>query len=284
MKWPTKFNRFDIQERTVLLGYMGSQSHGTWIPPQDGGIDDKDVMGICVPPLGYYTGLQKFEQIDTWEDEYDIVIYEARKFVKLLLKANPNVLGLLWLPPELYIKKTKPGQHLIDNRDIFSSKKIYNSFTGYAYSQLSKMENCSHLGYMGAKRKSLVERYGYDTKNAAHLIRLLRMGIEFLATGQLNVLRPDAPQLIRIKKGEYNLEKIKTMAEDLFDDARKALMGCALPEEPDHEKAEYILMDMINEIQKSQLDDMGRRGGYALKNVRDDYSSLAYAKKLKEKA
>jgi predicted nucleotidyltransferase len=271
MKWPTKFEKFDLKERTVLLGYMGSQSHGTWIPPQDGGIDDKDVMGICVPPMDYYTGLKKFEQIDTWEDEYDIVIYEARKFVRLLLKANPNVLGLLWLPPELYIKKTKSGQHLINHRDIFSSKQIYNSFTGYAYSQLSKMEHFSELGYMGAKRKALVQKFGYDTKNAAHLIRLLRMGIEFLATGQLNVLRPDAPQLIRIKKGKYTLEKIKTMAEGLFDDARKALMGCNLPDEPDHDKAEYILMDMINEIQKSQPDHATHGADNALEDKQENY-------------
>jgi predicted nucleotidyltransferase len=281
MKWPTKFDKFDLQERTVLLGYMGSQAHGTYIPAEAGGIDDKDVMGICVPPMDYYTGLKKFEQVDCWEEEYDIIIYEARKFVRLLLKANPNVVGLLWLPEELYIKRTKPGQHLINHRDIFSSKKIYNSFTGYAYSQLSKMENCAHLGYMGAKRKALVEKFGYDTKNAAHLVRLLRMGIEFLATGQLNVMRPDAPQLIRIKKGEYTLEKIKSMAEGLFDDARKALMLCKLPEEPDHEKAEYILMEMIHEIQKAQPDHATHPRENALENLQDDYSSLAYFQEKK---
>ena len=44
-------------------------------------------------------------------------------------------------------------------------------------------------GYMGQKRRELVRRVGYDDKNAAHLIRLLRMGIEFLTEGTIYVER-----------------------------------------------------------------------------------------------
>jgi len=245
MKWP-KYDNFDVEKATILAGYMGSQSHGTYIPASRGGIDDKDVMGICVPPEPYYLGLQKFEQVDTWVDEYDIVIYEIQKFVRLLLKNNPNVMGLLWLPDNLYIKKTPSGQLLIDNRDIFSSKLAYKSFTGYAYSQLKKMQNCKHEGYMGEKRKALVEEFGYDTKNAAHLIRLLRMGTEFLATGQVNVQRPDASQLIDIKQGKYSLEKVKYMAEKLFEKTEEALIHSTLPCGPDHDKAEEILVEIIS--------------------------------------
>ncbi len=57
-------------------------------------------------------------------------------------------------------------------------------------------------GYMGEKRRELVRRVGYDAKNAAHLIRLLRMGIEFLTEGTLYVERADAAELLSIKRGE----------------------------------------------------------------------------------
>lgn len=245
MKWPeTRF--FDIKERTILAGYMGSHSHGTYIAPKDNGIDDKDIMGFCVPPSNFYLGLQKFEQLDTWVDEYDIVIYEARKFINLLLKNNPNVMGLLWIKENLYVKITEEGKLLIENRDIFSSKQAYRSFIGYGHSQLSKMERFECNGFMGKKRKQLVEEFGYDTKNAAHLIRLLRMGIEFLSTGELNVYRHDAKQLIDIKKGMYSLEKIKEMSDGLFDDARKALISSPLPENPDFKKAEQLLVEIIS--------------------------------------
>lgn len=249
MKWP-KFRFFDAEHCTILAGYMGSHSHGTYITPKKGGIDDKDIMGICIPPKRFYLGLDKFEQIDCWEDEYDIVIYEFRKFISLLLKNNPNVMGLLWINENLYVKRTALGDLLIENRDIFSSKLAYKSFTGYAYSQLSKMEKFEHKGFLGDKRKALVEKFGYDTKNAAHLIRLLRMGIEFLSSGQLNVFREDAQQLIAIKKGEYPLEKIKLMSEDLFKIAEQAFIHSKLPEKPDIKKAEEILISGITQYIK----------------------------------
>jgi len=53
------------------------------------------------------------------------------------------------------------------------------------------------------KRRELVRRLGYDAKNAAHLIRLLRMGIEFLTEGTLHVERVDAPELLDIKHGAW---------------------------------------------------------------------------------
>ena len=246
MKWP-ECRFFNLEEQTILAGYIGSHSHGTYIPPKKGGIDDKDVMGICIPPKQFYLGLEKFEQIDTWVEEYDIVIYEFRKFVTLLLKCNPNVLGLLWLPETCYIKRTDLGNLLIQNRDIFSSKLAYKSFTGYAYSQLSKMEKYQTNGFLGAKRKELIDKFGYDTKNASHLIRLLRTGIEFLASGQLNVFREDAQQLIAIKKGEYSLERVQAMAEDLFKVAQDAFIHSKLPEQPNRKKAQEILVKGIEE-------------------------------------
>lgn len=250
MKWPKDFTKFDLQKNTILLGYMGSIVHGTHIPPKDGGIDDRDVMGICIPTEEFYLGLRKFEQIDTWVEDYDIIIYEFRKFINLLIKNNPNVLGLLWLPENYYIKIEAAGRMLIEQRDLFSSKQAYKSFSGYAYGQLKRMTNYKYEGYMGEKRKALIEQFGYDTKNAAHLIRLLRMGIEFLSTGELNVYRHDAKQLVAIKCGEYTLDEIKKMAEEMFPLMEKALVQSKLKDKVDinviEELSVTILKDHLN--------------------------------------
>ena len=134
-----------IPSGTFLLGYMGSHSHGTYIPKTDpNSIDDIDLMGICVPPIECYIGLQEFEQKIHQEDEWDIVTYEARKYFRLLLKSNPNVMGLLWLREQDYVYRSQIAKELIERRDIFSSKNIYNSFTGYASSQFHRM---SHYNY-----------------------------------------------------------------------------------------------------------------------------------------
>jgi hypothetical protein len=87
-------------------------------------------------------------------------------------------------------------------------------------------------GYMGKKRRELVRRFGYDAKNAAHLIRLLRMGIEFLTEGTLHVERADATELLDIKRGAWPLEKVKSEAERLFTLAQEAYVRSSLPPNP----------------------------------------------------
>lgn len=238
-----------IPNDTILLGYVGSIAHGTYRPSSDqNSIDDKDLMGVCIASKETYLGLENFKQKNVQENEWDIVIYELKKMVSLLLKNNPNVLSILWLPENLYVIKTIYGQLLIDNRNYFSSKRAYYSFTGYAYSQLRKMTCSAFKGYMGEKRKSLVNKYGYDTKNASHLIRLLRMGIEFLTDGELHVHREDNSQLVEIKQGKWNLEKVKSHAENLFNLANEAFIRSSLPDKPNHKKVEALLVDILSDF------------------------------------
>jgi hypothetical protein len=97
---------------------------------------------------------------------------------------------------------------------------------------------------MGAKRKAIVEKNGYDTKNASHLIRLLRTGIEFLDTGRVNVFRQDAEELMAIKRGEWTLEEVKRESNRLFGEASLARARSNLPEKPDYKTAERILIDL----------------------------------------
>ena len=101
-------------------------------------------------------------------------------------------------------------------------------------------------GYMGQKRRELVRRVGYDAKNAAHLIRLLRMGIEFLTEGTLHVERADAPELLDIKRGAWPLEKVKAEAERLFALSQEAYVRSSLPAEPQRDAAECLCVSMIS--------------------------------------
>jgi len=235
----------------VLAGYRGSVAHGMYVPDSDPlSIDDKDLMGVYIGPIEQYYGLKALWKPKPWEKmlrEWDVVCYELRQYVYLLLKSNPNVMALLWLDPKHYTVITSAGQQLIDNRHLFASKHAYRSFTGYAHGQLHKMTHHAFEGYMGEKRKRLVEQFGYDTKNAAHLIRLLRMGIEFLTDGALYVERHDAQQLLEIKRGEWSLEQVKTEATRLFAQTEEAYMHSALPETPDAIQAEQLLVTILLE-------------------------------------
>jgi len=240
----------------ILVAYRGSIAHGMYVPSSDpNSIDDKDAMSICVPPLEYYYGLETFGSNGTKEikrGEWDIVVYEARKFIRLLENGNPNVLMLLWLRPNYYMKNTPAGDLLIQNRGMFIGRHVYKSFTGYAYGQLHRMTHHAFEGHMGAKRKTLVEKYGYDCKNAAHLIRLLRMGVEFLKDGELYVHRDDAAQLLEIKKGEWTLEQVKAEAQRWFSLSEQAYLNSTLPTAPDHKEINRLCVEVVEMAQEER--------------------------------
>jgi predicted nucleotidyltransferase len=238
-----EFTAFDLTGRLIFLGEMGSTSHGTHQPDR---IDDYDLMGVVIPPAPYVTGLAKWEH---WvrppgDDGLDVVLYSLAKYVRLLLKSNPNVMGLLWLRPEHVLADSAAWSLLQQHRAAFASKDAYHSFSGYAHAQLKKMQTGAFRGYMGEKRKAMVQRFGYDTKNAAHLIRLLRMSVEFLRTGEMQVWRSDRAELLAIKSGEWTIEQVQREAADLFEHARMARDASTLPDHPDAATAERIVMEL----------------------------------------
>jgi predicted nucleotidyltransferase len=240
-------------DHAILTAYRGSQAHGTFVPSTDeNSIDDVDLMSIVIPPRTYYFGLDTFGSRDTKEIKdgpWDIVAYEIRKFVRLLMKGNPNVIGMLWLRPQGdYLTLKFPGQLLIANRELFNSQAVYHSFLGYSHAQFYKMTHLACAGYMGMKRKKLVEKYGYDCKNAAHLVRLMRMCNEWLATGQFKVHRDlDAQELIDIKTGKYSLGEVQRMAEKLFKTGEElfAKNHSKFPIEVDKNKVNDLLLEIF---------------------------------------
>jgi len=244
-------------DNLILLGYRGSVAHNMYIPSTDpNSIDDIDLMGVYIAPKNFYIGLGQHRSSQTKEIKkeingimWDCVYYELQKFVKLLLKGNPNVLSLLWIKDNHYLLIDKFSRMLLESRKSFLGKRsLYDAFTGYAFSQFKRMEHYKTEGYMGDKRKQLIEKYGYDTKNAAHLIRLLIMGREILYTGQAKIYRDkDAEMLLDIKTGKWSLEAVKNFAEELFKEAEKAYELSRLPEYPNFDKAETIVTKILQE-------------------------------------
>lgn len=242
----------------ILEGFRGSQAHGTYIPSDDpNSIDDIDYMGIYVMPIDYYLGFDsyrhKYEVIESFIGNIDKVSYEIRKYVSLVSVCNPNVLSMIYNRPQDYNVMTPAGRMLIDNRDIFLSRRhIFDAFGGYARSQMRRMTHIKFEGYMGAKRKKLVEKYGYDCKNAGHCIRLLKLGIELLNTGILQVYREHDRQLLMdIKTGKYTLPEVQLMAEKLFVELSDAFAGSILPMENNKEAINTLLIEIIKTVNAS---------------------------------
>lgn len=264
-----------IPPHPVYVAYRGSHAHGTYVPSSNpDSIDDVDVLAC------YYFGLaegapNKGRQVQI--GKWDSAAYELRHYVHLLTNCNPDVLQSLWVREEHRILVTPIAAELLRHRDLFTSKVAAKSFGGYARGQLHRMtafhdsgeDVCCEgehthtpdchttlergrgsqkkfaTGFMGAKRKALVQQHGYDTKNAAHLIRLIRMATEFLTTGVLNVWREDADYLKRVKAGAYSLHEVQLAAEIEFGRLKSAERGSSLPERPDREKINRLLVELM---------------------------------------
>lgn len=273
-----------VPQRPIYVTYRGSHAHGMYVPPSSPtGIDDIDILGVYIPYLTDYFGHRDKPPRgrDVKIREWDSAAYEVRHFVGLLCNGNPNVMATMWVKPESIIYSSKEGDMLRERRHLFMTKRAYHSFAGYAHSQLTRMESFKDTaleatcgctgkyhgddctmkgelgrgstkrfatGFMGEKRKLLVEKYGYDCKNAAHLIRLLRMGCEFLRTGELEVDRRDvgdAEELLAIKRGEWPLDAVKTHATGLFGAMEQEYHASTLPEAPEQHKVDALLMDIL---------------------------------------
>ena len=109
---------------------------------------------------------------------------------------------------------------------------------------------------MGKKRKALVDKYGYDCKNAAHCIRLLKMGMEFLTEGKLNVFREDASWLLNIKKGGWTLEEVQEEAKRLFKLTEEAYVRSTLPSEPNYEEVNKLVKHILFEYIGAHADEI----------------------------
>lgn len=93
------------------------------------------------------------------------------------------------------------------------------------------------------KRSELEEKFGYDTKHAMHLVRLLRMGAEALETGKLNVRRPDAEELLAIRNGAWTYEEVVGYAEMMDNHVRTNLYTkTSLPKKPNIKLAAELVM------------------------------------------
>jgi uncharacterized protein len=96
-------------------------------------------------------------------------------------------------------------------------------------------------------RADLERKHGYDTKHAMHLIRLMRMGLEVLETGDLRVRRDDADELSAIRDGAMSFEQVLATATQLEEDMKRATTRTELPDDVEHDPVERFAIALMLE-------------------------------------
>ena len=123
-----------LGKNIILLGLGGSHAYGTNVEGSD-----VDIRGVALNSKADILGSSNFEQVVN--EATDTTIYSLRKIVSLLSSCNPNTIEILGLKPEHYLYISPIGQELLDNKKLFLTKRAVQSFGGYAFAQLRRLDN-----------------------------------------------------------------------------------------------------------------------------------------------
>ena len=242
----------------ILVAEVGSTVQGCGVGDQD----DLDLMGICIEPPEYVVGLRSFEQwisrtkADGTQQEEgarsgpgdtDLVVFSLRKWVSLALKGNPSVMLPLFVPDDKVHHITGVGRELRGMARHFASRAAGRAYLGYMTQQREKLTG--ERGGRHVNRPELVEKYGFDTKYAYHLLRLGMQGVEFLETCFVTVPIPEAKRswLVGVRTGEVPLETILDAARGLESQVKGLLVTSPLPEQADPLHAERWMVRVYRE-------------------------------------
>jgi predicted nucleotidyltransferase len=240
----------EVPYEVTAMVLAGSIGHGTYMPNH---IDDIDILGVYMPTFNELFGIfpgSRHWIVSKEASRLDGTYYSFQRALYLLTKSNPNLMPLLFVEEADFLSLTAPWKRVVEARHLFVTKEFYRSLEGYARSQFRDMSKTMYEGYMGEKRKELVDRFGYDTKHAAHTIRILRMGIELMRTGSLNIDRTgiDADELLAIKTGALAREDLLRLADDHFTEFGASMEFTDLPERIDREAVNSLCISVLSDF------------------------------------
>jgi len=213
----------DLWRHVILRCVVGSRAYGL-----DHAGSDFDRRGVYLPPADMYWSLygvpEQLENKDT-----DECYWELQKFLTLALKANPNILEVLYSP---LVEHAAPlGRELLDMRDAFLSKLAYQTYNGYVMSQFRKLA------------QDIRNRGEIKWKHAMHLIRLLLSGITVLRDGFVPLKADEhRDRLLAIRDGAESWEAVDAWRLELHKEFDAAFGTTRLPDRPDYEAANAFLV------------------------------------------
>lgn len=245
----------------ILEVIVGSTLHGTAV---DDGLEDFDMMAIVVERPRQFVG---FSPADTWvhrtkpdgvrseKGDIDLAVYGLRKYLHLALKGNPTILLALFAPERFLRRHDVRGRQLQALAPYIVSKQCYGPWRGYMTQQHERL-----LGLRGQRnvtRPELVSKYGYDTKYAAHIVRLGLQGEEILTTGRMTLPMPEDQRklCVSIRTGGYTLAEVSQIIIDVEQRIEAAKEKSPLPDNPDRKTVEkWMLRTYLTAWRSHELD------------------------------
>jgi len=142
----------DIRKNNLIIYECISGSKSQGLDTED---SDTDIRGVFILPEDNFFGFDYIPQLAN--DTNDIVFYELKRFVELLVKNNPNVLELLYIDDRFVVSKHPLFQLL--RPELFLSKLCKDTFAGYAMAQIKRARglNKKILNPVPEEKKSILD-------------------------------------------------------------------------------------------------------------------------------
>lgn len=250
------------ERHTILRVPAGSTLHGLHVP----GTDDRDEVAICIEDMSAAIGFSEFEQYiyrsaaeregkhdaPSQPGDLDLTIFSLRKFLRLAMQGNPQILQCLFVPFSLCLQRDARGAQLQELAPLIVSRHAGERYLGYLEAQRQRL-----LGERGQKkvnRPDLEAKHGYDTKYAMHILRLGFQGVELMTTGKLTLpmAEKDRAFAYAVRLGDVPIQEALTRAGELERQIKDLLLDAPVPAEPARDEIEAWMVSMYFENWKAR--------------------------------
>lgn len=243
--------KFAHSDKIIHLFTGGSNQHGARLVNNG----DLDICGIYCESLDQLTMMRNIETgyvggtsnptVKNTSTDQDFTFKTLREWAFLASKGNPTMLGYLFTPIDICDPVYKDSvwfTKIVPNNKLFASKAAGVAFKGYAKAQYERMQGLRGTGKHG-QRDELTSKFGFDCKAAMHMIRMMNEGIEFMQTGNITYPRPEAFELIAIRRGDRSKQYIESLYTALNEQLLIEIQNSTLPEKTDAEKINKLLLE-----------------------------------------
>lgn len=195
-------------------------------------------------------------------EEQDLDIHDIRKVSNLWWKANVNFVEVLFSKEVVYGSTIKEETVVLIDKMFSMKNEIAKMNIPYLYRACMGMyHNKMKLIHKGTEgKKHLVKQFGYDTKQALHIIRILDFLQRFADSEfedfeyAINYENGDSFRnfLFEVKNGGYTLEQFQEIAQDMYSTVENEYRDKYVNIEP-NEETNQKLIEIVKQIVKNEL-------------------------------
>ena len=234
--------------QVVMSALVGSMNYGLGT-----GSSDEDRVAFVAPLFeDLYRGRTYHSQTITLTD--DLTVHDVRRMPDLLWKSNPVFMEVLF-SRDIRVPETESAPYMrsiLSMRDRVAAMNLpvmWRTTMGMHLSRMGRLEKGTE------STQPLVDRYGYDTKQAMHAIRSLWVLRKFADSGfrdfgsAIRVTAEERELLLAIKSGMYTLEGFREYADRTLGETEglKPLFESAEPDRDTFSELDATVMDLVRD-------------------------------------